>query len=313
MSNACRSLLLSLCLPLLATASLAGTLQPTPEQIEAYGSIDSSQEVAFVKAYRVRDEAEHRAFLAESAAWVKRLQGRRVYVGSLEGRESGFPGMGFDTLVIDEFPDRMEALMAYNQTLALHPRAHADVRILVVRPGSRWIRLSRWLARLASALAGPDIREAAPLPRLPGEEGEAVKAMEKLLSGPHEHEPLAMLNFNAYRKRAQYPENTPPEEADVSGEEAYRRYARNAMWQVFRRGGYALWAGKAEMLLVGPADDVWATPWDDVALVVWPSRLELRDMLSDPDYQKGFHHRSAGIARSLVVPGTPWPAFRQER
>ena len=96
---------------------------------------------------------------------------------------------------------------------------------------------------------------------------------------------------------------------DVSGDEAYFRYGRVAMSHVMRRGGRLVFLGWPEPLLVGASGHPLDLPWDGFALVFYPSRLAMRDMLAAESYRAAIPHREAAVERAILMPGTPAPAY----
>ena len=121
-----------------------------------------------------------------------------------------------------------------------------------------------------------------------------------------------MVNLNKNREKARY-ERPIDEDPKVSGEDAYARYGRNTLPMLFERGGRPVWMGEPVSVLVGTEGHPLVESWDTFALVYYPSRLALRDMVGSERYRSGLHHREAGLERAAVMPGTPWPEFDPKR
>jgi uncharacterized protein (DUF1330 family) len=122
--------------------------------------------------------------------------------------------------------------------------------------------------------------------------------LRAVLSGPDG--PVQMVNLLKFRERAQYPDDYASESTDVSGEEAYGRYAANTMPHVFKRNGRLVLLSTADEVVIGTSGD-----WDQVAIVEYPSRAAFIDMGQDPDYLAGTVHRTAGLERTAIIATTP--------
>ncbi len=110
--------------------------------------------------------------------------------------------------------------------------------------------------------------------------------------------PLVMLNLNRYRDRAHY-ESAPPggESPDVSGREAYERYAGKAIEVLARQGGEVLWATEATMTVVGDESD----RWHEVIAVRYPSMEAFLGLALDPEIGTALAHREAGLERAALI------------
>lgn len=112
-------------------------------------------------------------------------------------------------------------------------------------------------------------------------------------SGP-EDGPFVMVNLLKFKERATYSDGS---DADLSGREAYLRYAAAVQACLAAVGGRALYAGAVTELLLGEVDEL----WDMVALAEYPSRAAMMAMVMSPDYQAIEVHRHAGLAGQLNI------------
>ena len=115
--------------------------------------------------------------------------------------------------------------------------------------------------------------------------------------------PVHMLNLVLFRAQAAYADGTV-----ATGAEAYSNYARES-GPVFKRlGGRQVWAGKPELMLIGPQSEAW-----DLAFIAeYPSKDAFVAMLRDPDYRKAVRHRQSAVADSRLIrmkPGAPGAHF----
>ncbi len=104
--------------------------------------------------------------------------------------------------------------------------------------------------------------------------------------------PVHMLNLLRFRDKAAYGDGT-----IATGHEAYRSYARESGPVFARLGGRQVWAGKPELMLIGPREEAW-----DLAFIAeYPSTDAFVAMLRDPDYRKAVRHRQAAVADSRLI------------
>lgn len=113
--------------------------------------------------------------------------------------------------------------------------------------------------------------------------------------------PIAMLNLVRFRPVAAYPDGHAAAAEQISGADAYRRYAELS-GPVFRRvGGTILWSGRPEIVLIGPADEA----WDAAFAARYPSAAAFLEMLTDTAYREAVVHRQAAVATSRLIRCAP--------
>ena len=115
--------------------------------------------------------------------------------------------------------------------------------------------------------------------------------------------PIVMVNLLKFRAKAQYADGREPE---LSGREAYNRYALAVAELVRGVGGTIVYAGDVTFLTIGHAEIL----WDEVALAQYPSRAALREMAMSPAYQEISCHRDAGLEGQLNIETVPTLAAR---
>ncbi len=106
--------------------------------------------------------------------------------------------------------------------------------------------------------------------------------------------PIAMLNLLKFRKKALYKDGRPD---DISGLEAYQRYATAMTKIVEREGGRILFAGKVAGLVIGQVGEL----WDLVGIVEYPSRAAFQRIATLPEVQALAVHREAGLEGQLLI------------
>ncbi|MEZ4373707.1 MAG: DUF1330 domain-containing protein [Polyangiaceae bacterium] len=85
------------------------------------------------------------------------------------------------------------------------------------------------------------------------------------------------------------------------GAELYAQYARAVEPMLQARGGRAVYMGRGAELLLG-ADD---QRWDLVALIEYPRRAALLEMVQSPEYQAISHLRTDALKKSVLFATDP--------
>lgn len=110
--------------------------------------------------------------------------------------------------------------------------------------------------------------------------------------------PLVMVNLLTFKSLAEYPDGRDP---DLSGVDAYLRYAVAVQSCLRQVGGRALYSGPVAGLLLGHVEE----PWDMVALAYYPNAAAMLEMVALPDYRDIEVHRLAGLKGQLNIRTTP--------
>jgi uncharacterized protein (DUF1330 family) len=109
--------------------------------------------------------------------------------------------------------------------------------------------------------------------------------------------PIVMINLLKFKDRAEYPDGS---DAELSGRDAYARYAAEVGPMAKRYGGRILFAGDVTFLAIGQAGEL----WDEVLLLEYPNRGALMAMSTSKEWRAISHHRKAGLAGQLNVEAT---------
>lgn len=113
--------------------------------------------------------------------------------------------------------------------------------------------------------------------------------------GPQD-EPVALVSLLRFRARAAYPRDYQGAKADVTGEEAYRRFDEIARRRIEAIGGRVIWAAPSTMTLAGPPNE----RWDEIVLVQLPRRAAFDMLQSDPEYEAAQVHLTAALAETRI-------------
>ena len=120
--------------------------------------------------------------------------------------------------------------------------------------------------------------------------GEQLQA----LIGMGGDKPISMLNLLKFKDRAEY---DAPGEPEMTGREAYDRYARVMAPLVLSHGGRLRFSGKADAMVIGEVGEL----WDAVAIMEYPSRAAFVAIATSPEVQEIGRHRKAGLAGQLLI------------
>ena len=112
--------------------------------------------------------------------------------------------------------------------------------------------------------------------------------------------PVMMVNLLKFRERAEYADGRDP---DISGEEAYMRYATEMRKLVEASGGRFVFGAKVEGLLLGKVE----TLWDTVGVVEYSSSAALLKIASSPEFLAIEVHRQAGLEGQLNITTSETP------
>ena len=108
--------------------------------------------------------------------------------------------------------------------------------------------------------------------------------------------PVTLINFFKLNEVANYPAGFAGMETNVSGQDAFNRYASVSIPTMDKVGGRFLHVGPFAGQFNGEEED-----WDIIAIGSYPNRQALLDLYSDEGYRNVFVHRSAACARQKVL------------
>jgi uncharacterized protein (DUF1330 family) len=106
--------------------------------------------------------------------------------------------------------------------------------------------------------------------------------------------PVVMLNLLRFKPRAD------ASAGDVSGEEAYQRYAEAMVPFVVSKGGRLIWSGRLASQVIGTGGEEFHT----VAIVEYPSRKAFVEIAMDPFVAKIGEDRAAGLEMQWLLATT---------
>ncbi len=104
---------------------------------------------------------------------------------------------------------------------------------------------------------------------------------------------FSLVNFFKFRATADYGDIS---KTEVSGSEAFQRYADVSMPSMQKAGGEFLAVAPFAGCLLGADQD-----WDLIAIGKYPNLAAFTTLYTDPAYVKAFRHRTAAVANQAVM------------
>ena len=106
--------------------------------------------------------------------------------------------------------------------------------------------------------------------------------------------PIYMVNLLKFKPKAEYPDGRA---SDLSGRDAYMLYADGVAPLVAEVGGALGFMADIQRLAIGEVEEL----WDEVAVVEYPSRAAMLEMMQLPAMAEIAVHRQAGLAGQLNI------------
>ncbi|MEM9635527.1 MAG: DUF1330 domain-containing protein [Pseudomonadota bacterium] len=114
---------------------------------------------------------------------------------------------------------------------------------------------------------------------------------QNILDRP-EDKPLTLINFFKLREIADYGDDA----SELSGQEAFAKYAEVSVPTMERVGGQFLFVGPHQGSFLGNNED-----WDLIAIGSYPDLKAFNALYADEGYRGVFHHRTAACAEQKVI------------
>ncbi len=129
------------------------------------------------------------------------------------------------------------------------------------------------------------------------------EALQQLIKKIPSGQPFYMVNLVAYNEVAQYQDNQGQGNLDqdhktnITGQEAYKSYSKEAAKLVEKAGGQVIWFGEVIQGVIQPSDE----NWDNIFIVQYPSVERFMAMITSPEYLSIVQHRTAALADSRLI------------
>jgi hypothetical protein len=277
-------------------------LEPTIQQRSAFKDIQGT--FALVQFLAIKDPGAFDHYRSVSERTVQKSGGQRTHCVHIDQVLAGGE-MGYQAITVDLFPSHEAALKAFDAASAERQAALSNIYALVIRPARLLPRIARapgFLAPLLSRMLGTvSEREMSMSAEFVNPEKSPVPATIAVLKEHDQTTPFYMMNLNKYYPSAQYNNGD-----NISGEQAYNRYATRIAPYLISVGGYPDILGHTVGMFVGDEGSPLHDDWSDFAMVYYPSRQNfIRMMTNGP--KKGGYHRDAGLQRAVLMPTTIIP------
>jgi hypothetical protein len=278
------------------------TTEPSEKQCAVWQAL-GPRPLLLVQFLEVREQAAFQDYLAAGQDAVRAQGGQRVHSLRIDQVLAG-GAMPYEAITVDAMPSGPAALAAFKAVGAQRQAAVLELYALAVRASARSPGVVRGLGFLAPLLrhllgTGSE-REMPGFAQKANPETGPVPRTVATLRGHDLTAPFFMMNLNKYYTIARYENGE-----RVSGEVAYNRYSQSILPYLVSVGGYPAVLGRVQGILVVGARSPLDDDWDEFALVYYPSRQRFLNMMSHSP-KKGIKHRSAGLARAVLMPSSDW-------
>jgi len=277
-------------------------LEPTSKQRAAFNKCIGRLALVQFLAIKDQDAFDHYLSASERAAKVSGQRTHSVHIDQvLAGGD-----MHYQAITVDIFPCNETALGAFDRVRVERQAALSELYALAVRPAAGPPRIAKalgFLAPILSRMLGTaSEREMTGFAELANPEKGPVPETVATLKEHDQTTPFYMMNLNKYYPRAQYKNGK-----NVSGGQAYNRYAVRIMPYLISVGGYPDILGHTVGVLVGDVSSPLHDDWTDFAMVYYPSRRNFIKMMTNTP-KEGVHHRDAGLERAVLMPSSVIPS-----
>ncbi len=254
------------------------------------------RKVALIFHLKIEDFATYEKWLRESN---NQFGSRRLY--RIKVDPAPREGMLIDEIVIDEHLSAQSALKfisTFGAELKQFCSVHAVLAIVPESPVTfRIVKAISWIVRLFKGVKDkgmqPSNWKADNVAVWPDENQMNVARNQNL------DETLFVYNLNKYKSVASY-QASDNMGKQISGKEAYDRYAKIAGFELLRRGAFPVYGGEPICLLEGSRDCMLSDHWDKFIFVRYPQRRDLLATIESDEFQNGQIHRDAGLKRVAI-------------
>ncbi len=252
--------------------------------------------VALVYHLKIEDFAGYENWLRQSSETgnVRRLFRVKADPAPREG-------MLIDEIVIDEYPSVQAACGFISSLDNVLRRFSTEYAVLALAPEASAtffiVKLLSWIVRVFRGAAGSRATSAtweAENTAIWPDARQMQVAIEQNLDAP-----LFVYNLNKYKPVAAY-RKSGTDTAEISGQEAYNRYARIAGFELLRRGAYPVYGGRPLCVFASRQDCILADCWDHFIFVRYRRRRDLLAIIDSDEFRQGEVHRDAGLERAAI-------------
>ncbi|MFA9402978.1 MAG: hypothetical protein ACERKY_07915 [Anaerolineales bacterium] len=277
-------------------------LEPSDKQRSALNDIQGT--FALVQFLVIKDQDAFVHYRSSSERTVQKAGGQRTHCVHIDQYLAGGE-MQYQVITVDLFPSNKAAQLAFDGVNTERQSALLDIYVLIVRPVGKLPGIAKalgFLAPILSRLLGTvSEREITGFAELANPEKGPVPETVAVMKEHDQTTSFYMMNLNKYYPSAQYNNGD-----DISGEQAYSRYASRIAPYLISVGGYPDILGHTVGVFVGDESSTLNDDWSDFAMVYYPSRQKFMRLMTNSPKQ-GVLHRDAGLQRAVLMPSTIIP------
>jgi len=257
--------------------------------------------LALVQFMAINDQDAFSQYRSASKRAVRQAGGKRTHCVVVDQVLAGGE-MPYQAIMVDVFPSPQAALTAYGAAIADGQTALTEVYVLAVRPRNGLHSIAKavgFFAPILGRLLGTTSEKA--IPRFAEHANPETGPVPETVAVMRAHDqttPFFMMNLNKYYPQAIYEIGD-----EISGEQAYNRYAMRITPYLISVGGYPDIIGPVVGVLVGNEHSALHDDWSDFVMVYYPSRRRFLQMMTNSP-TKGIHHRDAGLQRAVLMPSS---------
>ncbi|MFC2046263.1 hypothetical protein ACFLTC_01930 [Chloroflexota bacterium] len=278
------------------------TLEPTPEQRHRFQSIPQGP-LALVQFLAIQDQSAFVGYRQASEGVVEAEGGVRTHDVRIDQFFAGGE-MSFQAITVDRLPHKESALAVLEAVSAERQEALSQVYALAVRPQDgrpKLVKALGFLSPILTRVLGTNTEKAMTgFGEIANPQTGPVPETVAEMRSHDQSTPFYMMNLNKYYAQAHYASGD-----DISGEEAYNRYAGRIAPYLVSVGGYPDIIGPVIGTLAGDPSSFLHDAWSEFAMVYYPCRRDFINMMSNSP-KKGVHHRDAGLQRAVLMPSSDW-------
>jgi len=275
-------------------------LEPTHEQSTHIQELAPGK-LALVQFMAIKDQDAFAHYRSASRKAVREAGGKRTHCVVVDQVLTGGE-MPYQAIMVDVFPSPQTALTTHGAARADGQAALAEGYVLAVRPRTGLPSIAkalRFFAPILRLLIATTSEKATPrfTERANPETGPVPETIA-MMRAHDQTTPFFMMNLNKYYPQAVYENGE-----DVSGGQAYNRYAMRITPYLISVGGFPDIIGQVVGVLVGSKHSAMHDSWNDFVMVYYPSRRRFLQMMTNSP-TKGMHHRDAGLQRAVLMPSS---------
>jgi hypothetical protein len=255
-----------------------------------------NSKVALIFHLKITDFDAYKNWLDQSK---NKLSSKRLYRVKVDPAPR--EGLEIDEIVIDEHNSAQKAIEFMSAFGGDLKKVCSDVTVLAIVPEPavtfRIVKAVSWLIQLLKGVEDsgiPSVNWKAENTAVWPDEYQMTVARSQNLD-----KPLFVYNLNKNKAVADYRSSEFGDE-QISGQQAYDRYAKIAGFELLRRGAFPVYGGKPVCLLDGDKDCMLADQWDKFIFVRYPQRRNLLSIIESAEFSKGQVHRDAGLERAVI-------------